>query len=213
VNVLGHAHVARATGVDAAAELLGAVLPDLASMAGFRLERDGLPAPVAAGVRGHLAADAAFHADRTFMTGSSALGRDAAERAGLSRGAARAVGHVGWELLLDGTLLDGRAAEDYRRALAVAEEATGGVPARDRARWRGLLAHRPRLGWPPYDDPAWVAERLHGMLARRPRLGFPADRLDDLTVVLADHVPRIAEAGPGVLAATAASVGEALGNP
>ena len=92
MNVLGHTRVALGRGLDRPAEVLGAVLPDLAPAAGVRLVRDRLDGPLAAGVRCHLDADAAFHAHPRFRAGTRALRADLTAR-GIPRGPARAVAH------------------------------------------------------------------------------------------------------------------------
>src|SRR5690606_17656531 len=73
VNVLGHTYVARAVGNASPEHVLGAVLPDLAPMAGVRVRRNELDGDLAEGVRCHLRTDAAFHAHRDFRAGSRAL--------------------------------------------------------------------------------------------------------------------------------------------
>src|SRR5690349_22770486 len=99
VNFFGHAVMA-ALENDAPAFVLGAMLPDLSSMAGARIERVH-DETVAAGVAHHHRIDHAFHACAPFVRlCSSAL--ETLEARGVSRAAARAVGHVGSELLLDG---------------------------------------------------------------------------------------------------------------
>src|SRR4029453_6456343 len=63
MNFLGHTHVALAGGGDDPGFVLGAVLPDLAPMAGIRLAVRRLDGRLGEGMRCHLRADAAFHAD------------------------------------------------------------------------------------------------------------------------------------------------------
>ena len=75
MNFLAHAEVARRSGGDADF-VLGAVLPDLLPMAGVRLDRDAVPAAVAAGWSEHHRADAAFHASPTFAAGVAGLRTD-----------------------------------------------------------------------------------------------------------------------------------------
>ena len=120
MNVLGHASVALAWGDDDPAFVLGAVLPDLASMVGVRVDRSMFGGAVGDGMRCHIDADAIFHDHPEFRAGSAALRRDLADQ-GLDRGPVRAVGHAGWELLLDGTLVGSSAEAAYWRALDVGE--------------------------------------------------------------------------------------------
>ena len=200
MNVLGHASVALAWGGDDPAFVLGAVLPDLASMVHVRIDRSLLGGPVADGMSCHIHADAIFHDHPAFRTGAAALRRDLASQ-GLDRGPVRAVGHAGWEFLLDGTLLGSPAEAAYWRALDVGELALDAVAEPDRTRWLGSLNYRrqrPRLR---YDDPPWVAERLHDLLARRPRLRFSRQELPAVANVLGAHAGAVAAVGPGVLTA------------
>jgi hypothetical protein len=200
MNVLGHASVALAWGGDDPAFVLGAVLPDLASMVHVRIERTLLEGPVADGMRCHIDADAIFHDLPDFRAGSAALRRDLAGR-GLDRGPVRAVGHAGWELLLDGTLVGSPAEAAYWRALDVGELAISGIGEPDRSRWLGFLGYRRRRPRLRYDDPPWVAERLHELLARRPRLRFSREELPGVADALFAHAGEVAAVGPGVLAA------------
>jgi hypothetical protein len=207
VNFLGHTQVALDGGHDDPGYLLGAALPDLAPMAGVRLVRAGLEGVLGAGVRCHLAADEAFHAHPRFRAGSGALRRALAER-GVGSGPARAVGHAGWELLLDGTLVGTGAEEAFHRAIAVGERASAALAPDDRLRWAAFLARARTSAGLHYDDPRWVAERLHGMLARRPRLRLPDDQVAVVAEVLATQVEGIVAVAPAVLADTSRAVSE-----
>jgi hypothetical protein len=202
MNVLGHTFVALAVGDDDPAYLLGAVLPDLAPMLNVHIDRSRLDGRVGDGVRCHLEADAVFHGLPEFRAGTAALRRDLAER-GLERGPVRALGHAGWELLLDGALVGSPAEAAYWRALEAGETVAAAVAEPDRNRWLGFLGYRDRPPALRYDDPAWVAERLHALLARRPRLGFPRDQLPAVAQVLGGHARHVAAVAPEVLAATA----------
>jgi hypothetical protein len=203
VNFLGHAQVALAAGEDTDF-VLGAVLPDLAPMAGIRLRRAGIGGRLGEGIACHVRADAAFHALVEFRQGSGALRRDLAAR-GLGTGPARAVGHAGWELLLDGTLVGGEAEDAFHRALAAGDRVGAALDPADRARWEAFLARGRGGGHLRYDDPAWVADRLHAMLGRRPRLALAAADVPTVADVLAVHVPAVAAVAGAVVAATAAA--------
>jgi hypothetical protein len=205
VNILGHTQVALEGGRDDAAFLLGAVLPDLAPMAGVKVARDALGAPVAEGVRCHVRTDEAFHAHPAFVAGSRALRRALDDR-GVASGPARAIGHAGWELLLDGTLVGTPTEVAFRRAMAVGGDATVAMTAVDASRWAAFVDRgrsAPALG---YDDPRWVADRLYGMLARRPRLRLPADQVDVVAEVLAGLSDQVLTAAPDVIADTVRAV-------
>ncbi|MGH9192818.1 MAG: hypothetical protein ACRDZ0_10165 [Acidimicrobiales bacterium] len=199
MNVLGHASVALAWGGDDPAFVLGAVLPDLASMVGVRVDRSRLGGLVGDGMRCHIDADAIFHDHPEFRAGSAALRRDLAER-GLDRGPVRAIGHAGWELLLDGTLVGSSAEAAYWRALDVGELALDAIAEPGHSRWLGFLGYRRRSGVLRYDDPPWVAERLHDLLARRPRLRFSREALPAVAHVLGAHAGQVAGVAPQVLA-------------
>lgn len=171
--------------------VLGAMLPDLANMVGVRVER-AIDPELARGVALHHETDAAFHAAPHF-TSLCADAIEALGHAGVERGSARAVGHVGVELLLDGALSqDAAALQSYRAALDFAQRSELGAllqtiqpDGADRLR-HGLS----RLAAAPlpaaYREPAFVAQRLRAILAPRPRLAL---RAGDLT-----HVQRWAEA-------------------
>jgi hypothetical protein len=205
MNFLGHTHVALAGGQDDPGFVLGAVLPDLAPMAGIRLAPGRLEGPLGAGVRCHLRADAVFHADPRFRDGSRALRRALAER-GVGTGPARSVGHAGWELLLDGTLVATATEDAFRVALARGDRALPALAEGDRDRWAAFLARRHASPGLHYDDPAWVADRLYGMLARRPRLALPADQVPLVADVLAAQAPAVHSVAAAVLDDTAREV-------
>ena len=204
MNYLGHVAVGLAIGRAEPHFALGAALPDLASMVGIRLDRSRLDGALAEGVTCHLAADMSFHDHPAFRSGAAALRRDLDE-AGFATGPRRAVGHAGWELLLDGTLVGTAVEQAYRDGLAAGAAALEAVHPQDRERWTQLIAG----GAPPalrYDDPAWVADRLVGMLARRPRLTVPAEHAPLLAAVLAAHVASVRAVAPQVLADVTAAV-------
>jgi hypothetical protein len=159
--------------------VLGSMLPDLTSMAQIRIERV-LDAELARGVALHHETDRVFHSVPPFR----ALCEDALnvlESEGVSRAAARAVGHVGSELLLDGLLSDDRAVRAaYARALEIAIEHRfeHSMTWRGDADAAGLRKLLERLAVAPlpegYRDPEFVYDRLHTILARRPRLALQA---------------------------------------
>jgi hypothetical protein len=201
MNFFGHATVACWLDRDPR-WVLGAMLPDFASMCRARL-RGADDEIVAAGIALHHATDAAFHGAATFLD-LYARGAEALEAAGVGRGPARAVAHVGTELLLDGLLLDDSiAAEAYRAAVALPARELGlrfrddddGAAERFHALAVRLAAH----GLPhDYRSPARVAGRLEQILARRPRLALaPADRsrvvpfLEATRAALATTLPRL----------------------
>ena len=120
VNFFGHAWLAAGRNANPRF-VLGAMLPDLAPMAGLRL-RGANDAALSAGIAHHLAVDAAFHALPVFQRLTADAAR-ALRRAGLRRGPARGAAHIGLELLLDGWLAQRCGVPDaYRTALAQAPQ-------------------------------------------------------------------------------------------
>jgi acyl carrier protein phosphodiesterase len=175
MNFFGHATVALRES-SSAPFLLGSMLPDLLSMASLRL--NAAPDPdIARGIALHHATDERFHAAPVFRRlCESAVAELCA--AGVSRGPARAVGHVGSELLLDGVLSrDETAKQAYRAALQHAIEVSldQRVTLRD-AEPKALQAMLSRLARAPlpdgYREVDFVCDRLVTILARRPRLAL-----------------------------------------
>jgi acyl carrier protein phosphodiesterase len=180
MNFFGHVCVAIVRS-DNPRFLLGAMLPDLASMASLRLGklRD---AELAAGVALHHHTDRLFHGAEAFRGLCESALQDL-ENAGVARGAARAVGHVGSELLLDGVLsADGPARTAYARALEVGlrervEHDVGFEGDANPSRLRRLLERLSQGPLPEgYRDVDFVHARLEALLASRPRLSLaPGD--------------------------------------
>lgn len=151
---------------------LGAMLPDFAGMCGMRLEA-ALDGETAAGVDYHHATDRAFHRLEAFSRAVAEIGQRLILR-GVPRGPARGVAHVGFELCLDGALLEQTGATRvYQAALAA-----GTDPLIERAlkwstpdgahRWRTLCARLSAHGTPiEYRDPTCVADRVERVLSRR----------------------------------------------
>jgi hypothetical protein len=181
MNFFGHATVACAQS-EAPRFVLGAMLPDLASMAGLRIGA-ALDAELARGVALHHETDRLFHAAPPFRAlCASAL--DTLEPQGVGRAQARAVGHVGSELLLDGLLSsDQRARAAYGRSLALAvdeglEHTLVWKDDTDAGALRTMLARLLAAPLPEgYRDVGFVYDRLVTILGRRPRLALqPGDR-------------------------------------
>jgi hypothetical protein len=208
VNVLGHTHVADRVRPGDVAYALGAVLPDLASIAGVRLQTPLPPAhaALAEGIACHHAADTSFHSLARFRTGAAALRYDLLAE-GLTTGPARAVAHVGYELVLDGTLVGSPTEDAYRRALSGAAEAACAIVPAHRDRWSDFVERvaataRHSLR---YDDVEWVAQRLVAILDRRPRLRLDAAHVPAVARVLARHVDAVRQEAPQVLSSTFAA--------
>ena len=199
MNFLGHTHVALASGDDPI-YVLGAVLPDLASMARVRIDRARSGGPLHDGIRCHIETDAEFHGHPLFRQGSAAIRTDLVPLE-LPVGASRAIGHIGWELLLDGTLVGTRTETAFQYALIEGEQALAAIVTADQDRWRAFLDRWRALadGRLRYDEPFWVAERLYLMLRSRPRLAFPEPALAGVAGVLEQHAPVVAGAAAEML--------------
>ena len=183
MNFFGHAVVARWRSDDRRF-LLGAMLPDFSAMLGTPVSVAQVSqGEVHRGVDYHHATDAAFHGCEHFTRlCGAALERLTAE--GVERGPARAVSHVGVELLLDGALShDSAAVATYKSVLAQALENENELA--EQLAWTPEQTQRLRQGLTRlvgaplpegYRDPSFVVERLQVILARRPRLAIkPAD--------------------------------------
>jgi len=157
--------------------LLGAMLPDFASMAGVRLApatlgADGL-SDVRAGMLHHLRVDDVFHVHPHFLALTAAC-VDQLTAAGVPRGPARAVAHVGVEMLIDGELgHDAFLVDVYGRTIAWGARQAADWPFEDAGRLAGLLWRLQKLGFPhEYASPEAVTERVLRMFAARPRLAL-----------------------------------------
>lgn len=179
MNFVAHLVVATAaTGEAPGSDLaVGAVIPDLASMAGVRFDRASMPARVVDGVMIHHRTDEAFH-DSAWFVDVLRTDTPALLAAGLPRGAARACAHVGAELLLDGVLLEDDGVADAFGDVSAALDIAllGDLTPEQEVAWARLFDRiRQGLGRAAYADPQAVAERLRFMLAHRPRLALPPE--------------------------------------
>lgn len=175
MNFVGHAHVAIEHD-EAPSFVLGAMLPDFASMSRARLVMP-TDATLAAGVALHHRTDDAFHSAPPFVRLCTRWGSEL-ERRGFGWGAARAVAHVGTEMLLDGLLLDDAGT---RRAYLAAVATLADPAVRDAmrvegagaSRWPDVLERVRTHGLPDfYRSPEDVGDRLLQILAGRPRLAI-----------------------------------------
>src|SRR5262245_38416990 len=161
--------------------VFGAMLPDLAAMVRLRVEHVTHPA-TAAGRRFHLATDAAFHRSARFGVLVAAHTR-VLRAAGLRPGPARAIGHVGVELMLDGWLAERHGVPPlYDAALARGPALLPAVSFRSRADGAPVaeLCARIRdaaLGPDAWCEPTRLVARLTRILAARPRLRLEAREL------------------------------------
>ena len=172
--------------------MVGAALPDMAAIGGFRLRPRGTEGALGEGVRLHHRTDEVFHADERFRELMGRL-RSSLTAAGFGRGPARACGHLGVELLLDGRLQDDRKVVDRVDALLWSvgnptADVVDAVPEAEQTSWADHLALvSERIAPESYRVVPLVAARLHRILARRPRLAF--DEAD--VPVLSDELRRI----------------------
>jgi hypothetical protein len=198
VNFFGHAALAAARQGDPGF-VLGAMLPDLAPLAGLRIAAVDAE-DVAAGRAFHFAADARFHADPRFVSWAVEAAALLQAR-GIARGPARGAAHVGVELLLDGWLAESAGVPSlYRRALGDAPALAAGIRFRAGASARPFPELCARLLAAPlpeaYGRPAFVAERVVRILARRPRLALAVREQDAVALALADLLPRLRAEAP-----------------
>jgi hypothetical protein len=184
MNFFGHATIAARFESDPVF-VLGAMLPDFCTMLGFRAPEPA-PGQLGAGVRFHHVTDHAFHDLESFQR----LNRDAAAdltNRGVRRGTARAVAHVGVELLLDAELAESDTARAvYLSALSVGHDpelvlrsSFAGAEGERLGRLTRTLTGRGVAKRP--SNPS-VVERLERALASRPRLS-----------IASEDVPRVGE--------------------
>jgi hypothetical protein len=203
VNFVGHVAVgADFPGWSDPAFRLGVVAPDLTGRLGVTLSRD--EGPARAGVLHHHRADEAFHGLRWFTETTAGL-RATLQASGVARGPARAVAHLGTELLLDGALLaDDDVADRFDGVWAALRRGGPDVAALvagdDRARWMHRVGELTRRLDPyRYADPVYTAERVTWLLSARPRLATAPHDHDAVTDALV-------ASGPGITAAARAVV-------
>jgi len=204
VNFYAHAVVAEMQRADAEF-VLGAMLPDLAAMAGLRVQ--GTDAvTLGEGMQLHHESDRAFHACEAFTT----LTREGAHDlrgAGLRRGPALGAAHVGIELLLDGWLVAERPPSTvYRHALERAASCSDTVRWRGRAgeSWQRLCRRiSSSAATEGCRDPDEVARRTARALERRPRLRLTERERAPLGRWLQDVRARVAHHGPALIDAVA----------
>jgi hypothetical protein len=203
LNFLGHALLATWKRPEPLF-VLGAMLPDFASMMGARLApHTAATTPLGQGITFHHATDDVFHASPVFL----GLMQDTMDRllaAGVGRGPARAIGHIGVELLIDGELLAEHdvLADAFTGALSAAPELEPAV-FRDpnghlgyRVLQRRLSAH----GAPhDYRNVEAVARRLGRILAGRPRLALAGGDEIPVQRTLAAIQGSVRPALPGLL--------------
>lgn len=210
MNFFGHTALASSHFADAEPALderafallcLGSMLPDFVGM--LRLSRPAvLDSVLARGVAFHHRTDEAFHDLPPFVSLSRESFAWLSER-GLPRGPARAIAHIGVEMLLDEPLAaDPGARRAYRAALGQSLSGALSFPTPSDAERLGALqtALLERSQGPRHASPLVVAERIRRTLAGRPRLATA----DGTEVLLAEWVertrPAVVAAAPEILA-------------
>jgi hypothetical protein len=195
VNFFGHAAIASEA---APAIVLGAMLPDFATMCGGHLERAD-DADVTAGIALHHATDAVFH-QLPAVTGLMRELDDRLRAGACARGPRRAVAHIGVELLLDGILVSEPA---YRAAYLAGLTCDPTLTWRDAGaapRFTALLARLRTYGVP--DDlqrPDAITHRIERILAPRPLLAPSPDDLRAIRAALGEFQPRVEVASETIL--------------
>jgi hypothetical protein len=211
VNFFGHAAVATWSAPASGATpgvVLGAMLPDFATMCGGRIAAAD-EADVADGIALHHTTDSVFH-QLPVVTGLMHELDEHLARGGCARGPRRAVAHIGMELLLDGALLDEPA---YRAAYLRGLSHDPG-PA---LHWRDpdaaprftMLLTRLRARGVPEDlrSPDAITTRLQHILAHRPLLAPSLDDLRAIRSALIAFKPRLEIAADAVVRGVRAALG------
>lgn len=200
MNFIGHLFVARWHSEEPGFGL-GAMLPDFASMARVRLGAQA-DTQVRAGVALHHRTDDAFHHQPVFVElmqdTLNALLED-----GVARGPARAVAHIGVEMLIDGELVhDAATGAAYLAALARGLDGALHTSL-DEADQRALLRVHERLHTHgiPYDyrNTDAVVHRLTRALSGRPRLALGPKDGQKVAAVLPEIQARLAPRVPALL--------------
>jgi len=205
MNFFGHCAVATWVGSDhPAAHGFGSMVPDFAVMVRARLDSPATEdAVVAQGIDLHHRTDSAFH----HMPAVLGLMRELSARLasyGCARGPARAVAHIGVELLLDGELATETAyAQAYLAAIGTEASVLRWDPADDvdgSAAMAQLQARLVSYGVPhDLQRTDAIVHRLHRMLQPRPRLAPSADDLVAIHRAIDEMRQRCAVATPTVI--------------
>ncbi len=178
--------------------VLGSMLPDFEGMVRQRISHIN-DSVVSAGIDFHHRTDAVFHRAPTFI----ALCRHALRElqgAGVRRGTARAVAHLGTELFLDGWLANGNDGTPMYRASLT--ETEGAVDWHDGGEAFTELRRR-LIDWGPphaYREPTFVMERLAVMLDHRDRLRIEEEDHAQVQRFLLTLRPTVEAAAPELLA-------------
>lgn len=199
MNLGSHIAVATKIESDSPEFWLGAALPDLGSIGRFRLLGVSDNLDVTRGIALHHQTDDVFHKHSWFTERQRRL-RTMLLDAGVGRGAARAIAHVGPELLLDGALLLEPTGQTGLRtqieaaldSIVSLQRQLGSLVLDDSDGWIQHLSQVSAWGTPTdYHDPNAVAQRLHRILGRRPRLRMEPNDIEIAANILRTEWPDI----------------------
>ena len=215
MNFFGHAAVAAHFTGDPPF-VLGAMLPDLCNMIAARTPAV-LHDAVSSGVRFHHATDVVFHDLPPFVHWSRRASEQLLAR-GLGRGSARAIAHVGVELLIDEAMARSETARRvYISALSVgrAAEIEGVIDWRDeeRERFAFLIDRLLERGISAESPPDVLAERLRRILAARPRLAFDAEKSALVAEWIVETRPVVVGSVPALTEALIAELRHSVAGP
>jgi acyl carrier protein phosphodiesterase len=203
MNFFSHAAMARYE-CDDSGFVLGSMLPDFASMIRARPPRAARD-EITAGIAYHHRTDEVFH-DSTIFRALCASAFDALRARGVRRGSARAVAHVGIEILLDAVLArDEQARLAYRRALEASVASRLGqhlswLGDGDSARFDDLRAALERRGVPESLSAEDVVWRLSRALAGRPLLALAHDAEPAVLDWVIETQPRVSGSAAALIA-------------
>lgn len=201
MNFIGHVAVALWDSEDPEF-ILGAMLPDLANMAGLRLPRELREGPLKRGVSHHHQTDEHFHSESTF-TDLTQSTLDRLQGLGVPRGSARAAAHVGVEMLLDGELVREVHVQDaYASALTQLPTVRSlFATSLEQARWLALEQRLCSHGMPhDYRDTDTVVLRLTHIFRARPRLALSRESEQIIRSTLPDVQRHVVDKAPLLLA-------------
>lgn len=183
MNFFSHALLAAETG-RGPRFVLGSMLPDLVNMVGVRMPQLDEP-ELRAGVAHHELVDRLFHPLPRTVRLMDALAARLRAR-GVSGGAPDAVGHVGFELLLDGYLWsEGFPLEAYQQAFAEVDMLGNCVPQELGSKLQQLRQRVMQVPLPAaYGRPSFVTEVLQRILQGYPSLALSAAMVPHVTAEL-----------------------------
>lgn len=159
---------------------------------------------LAAGIAHHHQVDLLFHSAPQFVRHMAGIAR-ALEAEGLNRGAARAVGHLGVELLIDGALAaQGHSQTEYFAALGVLDDEDAGPAPWATSTTEALRRLCARLRSAPlpaaYANPELVSLQLQRILQPRQRLRFSPEQQPLVLKVLSQRQASLDAEVPALLA-------------